>query len=80
MFASELVVVAGENTIMHAAGPVRHQEEVVLNVYDLSRGWNAWGGPMGLGLYHSGLQVSRSPPRPELVTARCLRRLATNLC
>ena len=42
---------------MHSRGPVRHQEEVVLNVYDLSQKWNGWLGPAGIGLYHSGVQI-----------------------
>jgi len=42
---------------MHSSGPVRHHEEVVLNVYDLSPGWNPWLDPVGLGIYHSGIQV-----------------------
>ena len=42
---------------MHSFGPVRHQEEVVLNVYDLAPAFNAWAGPAGLGVYHSGVQI-----------------------
>lgn len=42
---------------MHAAGRVRHREEVVLNVYDIAAGWNQWAAPTGLGIWHSGLQV-----------------------